>query len=240
MHGASSSISLTWRNVDETTNVLQQILGYVQKNPNGLDKLAPAYVAAWGELPAVVAKDASNPHFGNDYATLEATLKLIKPVFAKHGLALLQSSGRIADGNIDVVSLLLHSSGQQIALTTQMPLGGKLTSQAAGSATTYGKRYMAKGIAGLADSDDDGEAASQPSTPPKKAAAKSKAPAKTEEPEESYAETVEALMTDIAEFTGTADEMEKQLRPRVEELVDDKVNRAYVEKRTAIRKGGKK
>lgn len=220
--------------MDETQNVLQQILTHIQKNPSGLDKLAPAYVAAWGELPAVVAKDANNPHFNNDYATLEATLKLIKPVFARHGLALLQSSGRIVDGSIDVVSMLVHTSGQVIQLVTQMPLGGKSTAQAAGSATTYGKRYMAKGIGGLADSDDDGEAASQPAnaggTPPKKSK-----PAKGD----SYADTTGALIAEIEAFAGTAEEMEKQLRPRVEELGDDKVNTAYVAKRTALRKAAK-
>lgn len=193
----------------------------------GIPELAAAYVAAWGELPVGVQKDAENPHFGNEYATLEAHLKLIKPVFARHGLAIMQTPGTITDGNMALTTILLHKSGQSIAVTSQVPLGGKLTAQSMGSGATYGSRYVLRGIGGLAATDDDGEAASAAPEPARAKTKAAKAP--------SYADQADGLIADIEKFAGTVDELEKSLRPRVEELGDSKVNAAYITKRRALK-----
>lgn len=197
----------------------------------GISNLAKAFVAAWGEIPAVVEKDANNPHFGNDYATLEAVEKLVKPILAKHGLAFLQTPGAIEGERIEVVGLLLHESGEQIALRMHMP-AGKLTAQAAGSAVTYARRYQLMAVFGLAPTDDDGEAASSPAPAPK--AKKAKA-----EKSGSYADDKEALVEAINGFTGSVDELEKKIRPRVEELGDADVNGVYVEKRRQLKAAAK-
>ena len=47
--------------------------------------LAAALVAAQGEFTAV-AKDADNPFFKSEYATLLAVTAMLRPILAKHGL----------------------------------------------------------------------------------------------------------------------------------------------------------
>lgn len=210
---------------------------------SGSAALARAYVAAWAEVGVDVEKDANNPHFGNDYATLKATLKKLKPIFAKHKLAILQTPGKIEGDKISITTMLVHESGQVLAFESQMPMGGKSTAQAGGSATTYAKRYVLKSIGGLADSDDDGEEASAPAS--KSTPRKSRAAAKDaddgdqmEDARKDYAARAEALIETINGFEGTYDELEKQVRPQVEEMGDEKINKVYVEKRRALK--GKK
>lgn len=122
-------------------------------------ELAKAYVAFWGQV-SVVVKDAVNPHFKNNYATLDATLAAIRPALAANRLALLSVPGVVRDGNMVISTKLIHESGQSWTFTTEMPLGPKATAQAAGSCITYARRYVALAIAGIAPVDDDGEAAS--------------------------------------------------------------------------------
>jgi hypothetical protein len=222
------------RIMDETTNVLQQILAHVQKNPGGFDKLAPAYVAAWGEIGATVTRDANNPHFGNDYATLEATMKAVKPAFARNKLALMQGGGKLVDGAIEVTSFIFHESGQHIALTCVVPLGGKVTAQAIGSAITYGRRYQAQAIAGLAPADDDGEAASAGAQAPNRTI-NGPVPA----PGKSSAATDGEICAAMLEFVGTAEAFDREYRPRVEEIGSEDVNIAFVKRRQELRKGKK-
>lgn len=124
------------------------------------NKLISAYVKAWAEMD-VVRRDAENPHFGSNYATLEATMRVVKPVFARHGLALMQIPSEIdAAGNLVITGVLAHESGESITFRTMVPVGRDLTPQKMGSATTYGLRYQLQAVAGVAPADDDGEAAS--------------------------------------------------------------------------------
>lgn len=221
--------------MDETQNVLKQILAHIQKNPNGFDKFAPAFVAAWGEIGSGVAKNANNPHFGNDYADLSAVMDLIKPVFARHKLALIQSPGTIDGDKIELLTFVMHDSGQHLMLRAQMPLGGKITAQSAGSAITYGRRYQAQAIAGLAPVDDDGEAASSAPTAAAKRVAR-----KADPGDGTYAAAVETLLESIEGFAGTVEEMEAKIRPEVQELADGRVTKAYIAKRAAIKEAAKK
>lgn len=119
---------------------------------------------AWGEIGAGVVRNANNPHFGNSYADLGAVCELVKPVLAKYGLAWIQCPATIQDNSVTIVATLVHQSGGSIDYSTSVPLGDKRTAQALGSAITYGRRYQMKAVFGLADRDDDGEAASKPSS----------------------------------------------------------------------------
>lgn len=122
-------------------------------------QLLKAYTAAWHEL-STVTKDASNPHLKVKYATLAATLDVVRPVFARHGLALLQAPGEIVNGNLRILGVLIHAeSGESLTFTTDVPMGDAPTPQKMGSASTYGRRYQLQAIGGLtaADEDDDGE-----------------------------------------------------------------------------------
>lgn len=233
--------------MSETTpndvNVLRDLLDRVKAGQ--LPALAKAYVKAWGEVGSVVVKNANNPHFKNDYADLSAVLAVLKPVFAANELALIQVPGKIVDGKISVVGVLMHSSGEQMAFETQLPIGDKQTAQAAGSAITYGRRYQAGAIAGIAPADDDGEAASA-APPVKKAASpkvdvRSDAPATgvgPESPNDSYAQKKLKLVNGISEFSGTHEECAASFRPLVDEMGDEDVNKVYVAKRKELK--GKK
>lgn len=128
-----------------------------------ITKIAPAIVAAAAEL-GPVAKDAVNPAFRNKYATLDAIMEQVRPVLARHGLAVLQGvhHPETVDGTLRCISVetrLLHLSGEWIASSVALPVE-KVTSQGIGSATSYGRRYGLSAILGLTADDDDGNAAS--------------------------------------------------------------------------------
>jgi len=105
--------------------------------------------------------DSQNPHFRNNYASLESVLETIKPVFAKHGLALFQCPDRTEDGGFVLSNILTHESGEFIQTEAPIILT-KNDMQGLGSAITYQRRYSAQGIAGIGSDDDDGNEASKP------------------------------------------------------------------------------
>ena len=120
--------------------------------------LYAALVAAQGELQAVV-KDAKNPFFKSSYATLEAVIDSIRPVYAKHDLAVVQFPVGGEDGKYGVETRICHSSGEWMSATAFMkPV--KDDPQGAGSTITYLRRYSAQSVAFLASADDDGNDAS--------------------------------------------------------------------------------
>jgi hypothetical protein len=142
--------------------------------------IAPALVAAVGEL-APVSKDATNPAFRNRYATLDSMMEQVRPVLARHGLAVLQSvthpetdAGRVV--GIAVETRVLHTSGEWIAGLVTLPVE-KSTAQGTGSAISYGRRYGLSALLGLTAEDDDGQAASAPKPAPARAARPAAAPA---------------------------------------------------------------
>lgn len=127
--------------------------------------IAPAIVKASAEL-GPIAKDATNPAFRNKYATLDAIMEQVRPVLAKHGLAVMQgvTHPETVDGRVvglAVETRLLHLSGEWIASTVTLPVE-KATAQGAGSAISYGRRYGLSAMLGLTAEDDDGNAASAP------------------------------------------------------------------------------
>lgn len=124
-----------------------------------LGKIAPALLAAQRKLKNP-EKNAKNPHFGNRYADLGATLEAAKDALNGQNIALSQVFSPSPYGTIAVTTLLLHSSGEYIGGTTHLPLD-RDNAQGAGSAATYARRYGAQAIVGMyAEDDDDGNAAS--------------------------------------------------------------------------------
>lgn len=128
------------------------------------DKIYPAFIKSQKEM-GKLAKDSENPYFKSKYASLEAVLDVVKPVFLENGIAILQGSGSSGEKGINVVTRLIHESGQWIETDFPVPLA-KQDAQAAGSASSYGRRYSIKGMASLAEEDDDGSGASE--TDPRK------------------------------------------------------------------------
>lgn len=106
-----------------------------------------------------VKRDAKNPHFKNNYATLEQVTDTIRQHMQDAGLIWFQMPGRITDGGIEVTTVIAHAeSGEEIRSVMEVPLG-KRDPQGAGSALTYGQRYSLMAILGLPPTDDDAETA---------------------------------------------------------------------------------
>ena len=126
--------------------------------------LSSSLVAALGELENV-QKNATNPHFRNRYASLDAILDAVRPVLKKHGLAISQEP--LSDeGRVGVTTRIIHSSGESTTSTLLLPVQ-QSTAQGYGSALTYARRYSLASVLGIAaDDDDDGEVASSPPRKP--------------------------------------------------------------------------
>jgi hypothetical protein len=124
--------------------------------------LAEAIAKAQAELENV-DKTGSNPAFKADgkaakYVKLGAVLDAVRPIFAKHGIAVVQMPVNGEGSNVGIVTLLAHSGGQWIESRMYVaPM--KFDAQGAGSAITYLRRYSLMAMAGVAPDDDDGNAA---------------------------------------------------------------------------------
>lgn len=111
-------------------------------------------------------KDAKNPHFKSQYATLESAVKASKYALAEQDVFVVQSPGAINDGAIRMMTRLVHSSGEWIETLCDVPLQ-KRDAQGVGSAITYGRRYGLMAALNIPATDDDGNAASEPERPAK-------------------------------------------------------------------------
>jgi hypothetical protein len=125
-----------------------------------------ALVKAQAAIGAKVKKDAKNPHFRNDYASLDAVLTQVSPHLSEHGLFLCQET-KGAQGGVEVATFIFHESGESLEFDPIFVPASKQDAQGYGSAMTYARRYSLLGIFGLAPSDDDGNAAaaSAPTAP---------------------------------------------------------------------------
>lgn len=125
--------------------------------------LAKALVAFNAEMK-IIEKDATNPHFKNQYASLDTIIDEVRPLLAKHKLSIMQFPG--GDGEkFTLRSMLLHESGEWIESEpiTMKPV--KNDPQGIGSCSTYARRYSLSAMLSLnTGEDDDGNDATQPMT----------------------------------------------------------------------------
>lgn len=130
------------------------------RHSESLANIAPALVKARAEV-APFRRDATNPHFHSRFASLDAISEAVIPALTANGITVLQGGGDVQDdAGIEVVTRLLHASGEWIESGIRLPLA-KSDPQGAGSAITYGRRYGLAAILGVvADEDDDAEKAS--------------------------------------------------------------------------------
>lgn len=131
------------------------------------DSVAAALVAACAELgPITKGREArvkmkSGGEYRYSYADLGDALETVRPVLAKHGLAVVQDVTSDTDGRVGVITIVLHDSGDELRFGPLFLRGGS-DAQQAGSAITYARRYALLAALGLATEDDDGQAASRP------------------------------------------------------------------------------
>jgi hypothetical protein len=124
---------------------------------------AVAMIAAQKEMDPV-RTDANNPQTRSKYATYPALDRAIRPIYSKHGFALSFDTGEGAPPDyVRVLVYVMHKSGHTKTHHMDMPADGKgakgndvmTKTHAAGSAFTYGKRYLAGGVFNIVVSDDD-------------------------------------------------------------------------------------
>ncbi|NFN14640.1 recombinase [Clostridium botulinum] len=104
--------------------------------------------------------DATNPFFKSSYITLDGILETVRPLLAKHGLAVLQEAKGV-DGSVTIKTRLVHESGQYYETDIlEMKPQKANDPQQMGSCITYSKRYQLSALLGICESvDDDGNAA---------------------------------------------------------------------------------
>jgi hypothetical protein len=123
-----------------------------------INELAAALSKAQGEISPAI-KDNVNPHFKSKYADLNSVWNACRQPLSKNGLAIIQTMGHDDKGHLQLITTLVHSSGQWIK--SHLPIvTQKNDAQGIGSALTYMRRYSLSAIVGIApDEDDDGESA---------------------------------------------------------------------------------
>ena len=106
---------------------------------------------------------STNPHFKSKYADLAEVLNTVRPVYSKHGIAIVQSTG-FDGGMVSVTTALVHKEGgyiTSVASCTPAMTDG----QGVGAATTYLRRYSLAAACGVAQEDDDGQSAAHGKAP---------------------------------------------------------------------------
>lgn len=110
-------------------------------------------------------KDSKNPHFRNEYASLESVLEAVMAPLQRHGLVLTQTLEPATEDMILRTTLWHAKTGERmdscVVLAPQ-----KKDPQGYAAACTYYRRLTIKALLGLAEVDDDGNEASQPQAAP--------------------------------------------------------------------------
>lgn len=183
-----------------------------------LEKATPELFAALALAQAEVenaSKNSANPHFRSKYADLAEVLNTVRPVFAKAGLGIVQSTS--FDGAmVSVDTVLTHKSGGYITSRASC-IPAKSDAQGVGAATTYLRRYALAAIAGVAQEDDDGNSAAHGQPPAARPIAKAEPKAEAK-PTKDQLEELTKLALEIKNCS-SLDELEL-LRPRIRELPD--------------------
>lgn len=124
--------------------------------------LFAALSAAQGEIENA-SKSSSNPHFKSRYADLAEVLNTVRPVFAKHGLAVLQST-EFDGAMVSVTTTITHAEGGYVTSRASC-VPPKTDGQGVGNATTYLRRYSMAAMACIAQEDDDGNSSAHNGKP---------------------------------------------------------------------------
>lgn len=124
-----------------------------------------ALAAAQAEFPAIakthtatVASDKGK--YTYNYADLADILAAVRPVLAKHGLAVTQPVELLESGKLMLRTSVCHKDGSAIHSTMPIPhMEGR--PQQFGSTLTYARRYALSSLIGIATEEDDDAAAAQ-------------------------------------------------------------------------------
>lgn len=124
-----------------------------------IGKLALALSKFQGEVKNVIANKKG---YGYMYADLAQVLDVTRPIFSKNELAFTQLCTTDEKGSTVVETVLLHSSGEWLSTSIVVPVSiskGLSAAQGIGVCITYGRRYALCALAGIAQEDEDTDAA---------------------------------------------------------------------------------
>lgn len=110
-------------------------------------------------------RGTENPHFKKTYADLATVWDAIREPLTSEGLSVLQLPCEAPPGQVGLLTIVGHSSGQSLESRFFLTLKDPTNPQCAGSAFTYMRRYALMGVAGIAPEDDDGNSASGKPSP---------------------------------------------------------------------------
>lgn len=116
-----------------------------------------AIAAMQAELPTVARKGKGH---NNTYARFEDIIDAVRPVLVKHGFSLTFRTSQ-TDKAMTVTGVLGHRDGHKETTDVVLPPdtgGSKNVVQAWGSSTSYGKRYVALSLLGIATENEDDDA----------------------------------------------------------------------------------
>jgi hypothetical protein len=131
--------------------------------------LAAALSKAQADITGAL-KDSANPFFKSKYADLASCWDACRKQLAANNLAVIQTT-EIGETGAILVTTLAHSSGEW--MRGYLPILTKDAGpQGQGSGITYARRYALAAIVGLAQIDDDAEAAQARGKPEAKPEAK--------------------------------------------------------------------
>lgn len=162
---------------------------------DSITALAKALAKAQGEVENAT-KNAANPHFRSKYADLAEVINTVRPVFSSNGLAVTQFPA-YENGVASVETVITHESGEWMSGKASAPVT-KPDPQGVGSAITYLRRYSLAAVAGIAQEDDDGNAASHK---PRDDGKKTASPAEYATLVKNYADTIIAIRDGLNEGT---------------------------------------
>ena len=130
-----------------------------------------AAMTATQEGIGVVGTNKQNTQTKSKYATYDALDRAVRPIYTRHGFSLSYDTGAAEKADdVRVICHVAHIGGHSRDHHVDMPADGKgakggdvmTRTHAAGSAFSYGQRYLLKLIFNIAtgEEDDDGNAAS--------------------------------------------------------------------------------
>lgn len=114
---------------------------------------AVALAAAQTEMTNPV-RDKENPHFHSRYTSLAAVRDAVIPAYARHGIGTILEPRTLEDGRLGIFCHLFWGVEQHTFGPVAFGVDQK-NPQVAGSAATYGERYMLSAVGGVAAGDDD-------------------------------------------------------------------------------------
>ena len=154
-------------------NVEESFFQGLRTQSGKIDKLATALAKAQSEIVGA-RKTSKNPFFKSDYADLFEVLEATRPILSKHGLSIVQTNDGVeiigSTAFLHVGTMLMHTSGQWIRSFIPLPIESPVNCHKLGSAMTYGRRYGLSAMVGIAQMDDDGNAATERNTRPEEQA----------------------------------------------------------------------